>query len=169
MVNVGRRCGGGRVCRAFWCYTEASHSMTTKGLPQSRKGPLWRFFTYLGEGDEILVGLQHQDHRTAILVPWYFWHCRQYRIGLLCYVPILLTTHYFFVSAVFFILSYSFPPSVVLFDIFTNMLIHNLSEPAYEADVAQLGYEVLAKEHGLVIRVKGFNHKLPVSSLPLLI
>ncbi|KAJ6663090.1 hypothetical protein lerEdw1_010683 [Lerista edwardsae] len=52
--------------------------------------------------------------------------------------------------------------NVVLFDIFVNILTHNLSEPAYEADVAQLGYKVLAREHGLVMRVKGFNHKLPL-------
>ncbi|XP_066480486.1 nardilysin-like [Tiliqua scincoides] len=52
--------------------------------------------------------------------------------------------------------------NVVLFDIFVNMLTHNLAESAYEADVAQLGYKVLAREHGLVIQVKGFNHKLPL-------
>jgi nardilysin len=51
----------------------------------------------------------------------------------------------------------------VLFDIFVNILAHNLAEPAYEADVAQLEYKLIAGEHGLVIRVKGFNHKLPVS------
>lgn len=54
-------------------------------------------------------------------------------------------------------------PSVVLFDIFVNILTHNLAEPAYEADVAQLEYKLVAGEHGLIIRVKGFNHKLPVS------
>lgn len=53
--------------------------------------------------------------------------------------------------------------SVVLFDIFVNILTHNLAEPAYEADVAQLEYKLVAGEHGLIIRVKGFNHKLPVS------
>lgn len=55
--------------------------------------------------------------------------------------------------------------SVVLFDTFVNILAHNLAEPAYEADVAQLEYKLVADEHGLVIRVKGFNHKLPVSVL----
>lgn len=54
--------------------------------------------------------------------------------------------------------------SVVLFDIFVNILTHNLAEPAYEADVAQLEYKLVAGEHGLIIRVKGFNHKLPVSA-----
>uniref|UniRef100_A0A8C4M2N2 Nardilysin convertase n=1 Tax=Equus asinus asinus TaxID=83772 RepID=A0A8C4M2N2_EQUAS len=52
--------------------------------------------------------------------------------------------------------------SVVLFDIFVNILTHNLAEPAYEADVAQLEYKLVAGEHGLIIRVKGFNHKLPL-------
>ena len=52
--------------------------------------------------------------------------------------------------------------SLVLFDIFVNILAHNLAEPAYEADVAQLEYKLVAGEHGLVIRLKGFNHKLPV-------
>lgn len=52
--------------------------------------------------------------------------------------------------------------SLVLFDLFVNILAHNLAEPAYEADVAQLEYKLVAGEHGLVIRLKGFNHKLPV-------
>jgi len=43
-----------------------------------------------------------------------------------------------------------------------NVLAHNLAEPAYEADVAQLEYKLVAGEHGLVVRLKGFNHKLPV-------
>uniref|UniRef100_G3NHC1 Nardilysin convertase n=1 Tax=Gasterosteus aculeatus aculeatus TaxID=481459 RepID=G3NHC1_GASAC len=51
---------------------------------------------------------------------------------------------------------------LVLFDIFVNILAHNLAEPAYEADVAQLEYRIVAGEHGLVIRLKGFNHKLPL-------
>lgn len=51
----------------------------------------------------------------------------------------------------------------MLFDLFVNILVHNLAEPAYEADVAQLEYKLVAGEHGLVIKVKGFNHKLPVS------
>ncbi|XP_054458442.1 nardilysin-like [Anoplopoma fimbria] len=52
--------------------------------------------------------------------------------------------------------------NLVLFDIFVNILAHNLAEPAYEADVAQLEYKLVAGEHGLVIRLKGFNHKLPL-------
>ncbi|XP_027145877.1 nardilysin b [Larimichthys crocea] len=54
------------------------------------------------------------------------------------------------------------PENLVLFDLFVNILAHNLAEPAYEADVAQLGYKLVAGEHGLVIRLKGFNHKLPL-------
>lgn len=55
------------------------------------------------------------------------------------------------------------PPSVVLFDLLVNILAHNLAEPTYEAEVAQLEYKLVAGEHGLVVKVKGFNHKLPVS------
>uniref|UniRef100_A0AAQ5YKZ9 Nardilysin a (N-arginine dibasic convertase) n=1 Tax=Amphiprion ocellaris TaxID=80972 RepID=A0AAQ5YKZ9_AMPOC len=51
---------------------------------------------------------------------------------------------------------------VVLFDLLVNILGHNLAEPAYEAEVAQLGYKLAAGEHGLAIKVKGFNHKLPL-------
>ncbi|EMP33579.1 Nardilysin [Chelonia mydas] len=35
-------------------------------------------------------------------------------------------------------------------------------QSAYEASVAQLEYKLVSGEHGLVIRVKGFNHKLPL-------
>lgn len=44
-----------------------------------------------------------------------------------------------------------------------NILAHNLAEPAYDADVAQLEYKLVPGDHGLIIRLKGFNHKLPVS------
>ncbi|KAM9325165.1 nardilysin [Gastrophryne carolinensis] len=54
------------------------------------------------------------------------------------------------------------PKNLVLFDIFVNILAYTLAEPAYEADVAQLEYKLVAGEHGLVIKVKGFNHKLPL-------
>ncbi|XP_040917105.1 nardilysin isoform X2 [Toxotes jaculatrix] len=50
--------------------------------------------------------------------------------------------------------------NIVLFDLLVNILGHNLAEPAYEAEVAQLEYKLVAGEHGLVIKVKGFNHKL---------
>ncbi|XP_041827551.1 nardilysin-like [Melanotaenia boesemani] len=52
--------------------------------------------------------------------------------------------------------------NVVLFDLLVNILSHNLAEPAYEAEVAQLEYKLVAGEHGLIIKVKGFNHKLPL-------
>uniref|UniRef100_A0A8C3AM72 Nardilysin convertase n=1 Tax=Cyclopterus lumpus TaxID=8103 RepID=A0A8C3AM72_CYCLU len=52
--------------------------------------------------------------------------------------------------------------NVVLFDLMVNILGHNLAGPAYEAEVAQLEYKLGAGEHGLVIKVKGFNHKLPL-------
>ncbi|XP_061680733.1 LOW QUALITY PROTEIN: nardilysin-like [Syngnathoides biaculeatus] len=54
------------------------------------------------------------------------------------------------------------PENVVLFDLFVNILAHNLAEPAYEADVAQLEYKLVAGEHGLLIKLRGFNHKLPL-------
>ncbi|XP_037553696.1 nardilysin b [Nematolebias whitei] len=54
------------------------------------------------------------------------------------------------------------PENLVLFDLFVNILVHNLAEPAYEADVAQLEYKLVAGAHGLLIRLKGFNHKLPL-------
>lgn len=52
--------------------------------------------------------------------------------------------------------------SLVLFDLFVNILAHNLAEPAYEAKVAQLEHRLVAGEHGLVVLLRGFNHKLPV-------
>ncbi|KAF7659388.1 hypothetical protein LDENG_00298590 [Lucifuga dentata] len=52
--------------------------------------------------------------------------------------------------------------NIVLFDLLVNILGHNLAEPAYEAEVAQLEYKLVAGEHGLVMKVKGFNHKLPL-------
>ncbi|XP_069794757.1 nardilysin-like [Narcine bancroftii] len=50
--------------------------------------------------------------------------------------------------------------NLVFFDLFVNIVAHNLAEPAYEGNVAQLEYKLVAEEHGLVIKVKGFNHKL---------
>ncbi|TRY82894.1 hypothetical protein DNTS_001530 [Danionella cerebrum] len=54
------------------------------------------------------------------------------------------------------------PKNLVLFDLFVNILAHNLAEPAYDADVAQLQYKLVPGDHGLFIRLKGFNHKLPL-------
>ncbi|KAF1464950.1 Nardilysin, partial [Pygoscelis antarcticus] len=49
--------------------------------------------------------------------------------------------------------------SVVLLDTFVSIL--SLTEPAYGADIAKLENKLVAGEHGLVVRVKGLNHKLP--------
>ncbi|KAJ3599725.1 hypothetical protein NHX12_033681 [Muraenolepis orangiensis] len=54
------------------------------------------------------------------------------------------------------------PKSLVLFDLFVNILAHNLAEPAYQAQVAQLDYKLVTAEHGLLLTLKGFNHKLPL-------
>ncbi|XP_051930291.1 nardilysin-like isoform X1 [Hippocampus zosterae] len=54
------------------------------------------------------------------------------------------------------------PENLVLLDLLVNILAHNLAEPAYEADVAQLEYKLVAGEHGLIVKLKGFNHKLPL-------
>ncbi|XP_055077197.1 nardilysin-like [Periophthalmus magnuspinnatus] len=54
------------------------------------------------------------------------------------------------------------PENLVLLDLLVNILAHNLSESAYEARVALLSYKVVASEHGMVIQLEGFNHKLPV-------
>lgn len=75
----------------------------------------------------------------------------------------ILAHPFTFLSDLLFL--FSPPLSLVLFDLFVNILVHNLAEPAYEADVAQLEYKLVAGEHGLVIKVKGFNHKLPVSNM----
>ncbi|NXV48977.1 NRDC protein, partial [Uria aalge] len=51
--------------------------------------------------------------------------------------------------------------SVVLLDTFVSILSLNLSEPAYGADTAKMEYELVAGEHGLVIRVNRLNRKIP--------
>ncbi|NXK46971.1 NRDC protein, partial [Chauna torquata] len=52
--------------------------------------------------------------------------------------------------------------SVVLLDTFVRILSLNLSEQAYGAGIAKLKYKLVAGEHGLVFKVQGFNHKLPL-------
>ncbi|XP_051979977.1 nardilysin b [Xyrauchen texanus] len=54
------------------------------------------------------------------------------------------------------------PKNLVLFDLFVNILAHNLAEPAYDANVAQLEYTLIPGDHSLFIRLKGFNQKLPL-------
>lgn len=89
--------------------------------------------------------------------------CTTKLVGLGFFPPFIISFFLFFFNPLLFS-----PHSIVLFDTFVNILSHNLGEPAYEADVAQLEYKLVAGEHGLVIRVKGFNHKLPVSTDDLL-
>ncbi|KAM8888335.1 nardilysin b [Synchiropus picturatus] len=54
------------------------------------------------------------------------------------------------------------PESLVLFDVFVNILAHNLAAPAYDAEEAQLAYKLTARQHGLEIWLRGFNSKLPL-------
>ena len=60
-------------------------------------------------------------------------------------------------------LVYTSPENLVLFDFVATILEHNLSEIGYEADTAQLSYSLKTEETGLVVKMSGFNHKLPVS------
>uniref|UniRef100_A0A671YXS8 Nardilysin convertase n=1 Tax=Sparus aurata TaxID=8175 RepID=A0A671YXS8_SPAAU len=83
--------------------------------------------------------------------------CQFYCLDFYYYYSFLLTT-----PPSLSLIHSSFYFSVVLFDLLVNILGHNLAEPAYEAEVAQLEYKLTAGEHGLVIKVKGFNHKLPL-------
>ncbi|XP_066298938.1 nardilysin-like [Branchiostoma lanceolatum] len=54
------------------------------------------------------------------------------------------------------------PQSVVLLDLFLNLLAQNLTAVAYDADVAQLSYKFVAEDSGMVIKLSGFNEKLPL-------
>lgn len=54
------------------------------------------------------------------------------------------------------------PESMVLSDLFLSVLEYNLKEIAYAADVAQLGYSMTVNETGIVLKLEGFNHKLPL-------
>ncbi|CAH1774132.1 unnamed protein product [Owenia fusiformis] len=49
----------------------------------------------------------------------------------------------------------------VLLDLFILILEQNLAEVAYAADVAELSYSFKPTDIGLVVKVSGFNHKLP--------
>ena len=57
------------------------------------------------------------------------------------------------------------PHHAATFDLFVNLLEHQLTETAYEAEAAELSYNLKALETGLEIKIYGFDHKLPVSSL----
>ncbi|XP_071486548.1 nardilysin-like [Diadema antillarum] len=54
------------------------------------------------------------------------------------------------------------PHHAVTFDLFVNLLEHQLTETAYEAEAAELGYSLKALETGLEIKLYGFDHKLPL-------
>lgn len=103
-----------------------------------------------------------ESHFTQIPFLLEFTACTIKLIGLNFHMKPILFFPFFLTPCPFL------PSSIILFDTFVNILSHNLGEPAYEADVAQLEYKLVAGEYGLIIRVKGFNHKLPVSSAHLL-
>ncbi|KAF6027056.1 NRD1 [Bugula neritina] len=50
--------------------------------------------------------------------------------------------------------------SQALLDLFLDILSHNLVEVAYNAYVAQLEYEFKATNEGIIIKLRGFSHKL---------
>ncbi|KAK2144641.1 hypothetical protein LSH36_740g00013 [Paralvinella palmiformis] len=50
--------------------------------------------------------------------------------------------------------------SLCMLDIFLDVLNHQLTETAYAASVASLSYNIKRIEHGLLVKVVGFNHKL---------
>ncbi|EDO31509.1 predicted protein [Nematostella vectensis] len=52
--------------------------------------------------------------------------------------------------------------SMVLTEVFLKVLEYNLREVAYAAGVAQLSYSMSVHETGIVLRLSGFNHKLPL-------
>ncbi|XP_031561140.1 nardilysin-like [Actinia tenebrosa] len=54
------------------------------------------------------------------------------------------------------------PASMVLTEIFLKVLEYNLKEISYAADVAQLSYSMNIHETGIVLKLDGFNHKLPL-------
>lgn len=49
-----------------------------------------------------------------------------------------------------------------MMDIFVMLLIMQLAEEAYPALLSELEYSISAKDHGIIIAVKGYNEKLPV-------
>lgn len=52
-----------------------------------------------------------------------------------------------------------------MMDIFVTILSIQLSEEAYPASLAELSYSIAAKDRGIIIKVEGYNEKLPVSIL----
>ncbi|XP_065906248.1 nardilysin-like [Dysidea avara] len=55
--------------------------------------------------------------------------------------------------------SYS-PEGSALLDLMIEVLLHNVAEVGYQAEVAQLSYSLVAEKSGLVMKLHGFNHKI---------
>lgn len=51
-----------------------------------------------------------------------------------------------------------------MMDMLVSILDQNLKDEAYDADIAQLKYNIASNEYGLVVKTYGYNDKLPVSS-----
>lgn len=54
--------------------------------------------------------------------------------------------------------------SSCLVDLFVNILLFKLTEEAYPAHVADLGYAISVHDYGILVKVNGYNDKLPVRS-----
>lgn len=52
--------------------------------------------------------------------------------------------------------------SAALLDIFVSMLTIQLSEEAYPALLAELSYSITVKDRGILLKIEGYNEKLPV-------
>lgn len=49
-------------------------------------------------------------------------------------------------------------------DIFVSLLKHLIVEDLYAASAAELKYDIVTSDKGIVVKVYGFNQKLPVST-----
>lgn len=54
------------------------------------------------------------------------------------------------------------PESATLTSLYTSMLKFQIAEDLYPASVAGLNYEIYASEKGIVLKVDGYNEKLPI-------
>jgi nardilysin len=54
------------------------------------------------------------------------------------------------------------PHSMCLTELYVKLLLHNLAEQFYEAELAELTYDVKALSSGIVLKFGGFSHKLPL-------
>lgn len=48
-------------------------------------------------------------------------------------------------------------------DMYVAMLNIQLNEEAYPAQLAELSYSISAKDRGIMIKIEGYNEKLPVT------